>query len=502
MNFLPAILLLFIARFTESANILALVGSAFKSHHLWDQVIFDELVQRNHSLTILTVQNEVPKSTANTKYIQIEEALKPVDYSKLSEEYGSYKIIMHFYEIQLKTCLGVRRTNFDKLKTTLTSKTYDLILYDSSNGDCLIKFTELFPEIPVISLSATKINNFEKSKTGVVPHFSSAYGSHMGVFQRFNNLGLYNFESFYRTYIVENIITQLMQISDLEKLRNRIKVELLGINLLTDNVASLPQHVIPVAGLHIQKSLDYPEFNDILNDDKFLGNILISLNVNATKDLQEIVEVAKNFEKYKFLVKLENKLLTKEKVPSNVLLSEWFPQQTILHHSRTAGFIIRGGALSIQEAIYFSVPTIIYPISLDHFRNAKYAEDQGFSQTISSIKELSQAIESLLKSNSFKTKVVNQSKLFKSGESKPLDKAIWWIEHVLANPDLVFKSPADDRFFIIQNSLDIYCFFVSLFVLFLFNFIYNLRKAKSAKKTAKKEAKLSKLKTKKNGKRE
>lgn len=147
-------------------------------------MIFDELVRRNHSLTILTVQNEVPESTANRSYIQIKDALRPVDYEKLSEEYGSYKIIMHFYEIQLRTCLGIRRTNFDKIKTSLISKEYDLILYDSTNGDCLIKFTELFPELPVISLSATKINNFEKSRTGVVPHFSSAYGSHMGIFER------------------------------------------------------------------------------------------------------------------------------------------------------------------------------------------------------------------------------------------------------------------------------------------------------------------------------
>lgn len=319
-------------------------------------------------MTILTVQGKVPESTDAKTYFQFENALSPVDYSKLSEKYGSYKIIMHFYEIQLKTCLGIRRNDFDKLKKSLKQKNYDLILYDSSNGDCLIKFTELFPEIPVISLSATKINNFEKSKTGIVPHFSSDYGSHMGLFQRFNNLALYNFESFYRKYIAENIITQMMEISDLEKLRNRVRIELLGINLLTDNVASIPQHVIPVAGLHIQKNLSNPKFETILNDKKFRGNILVSLNVNTTNDLQEISKVAQNFPNYKFLVKLENKLLLKEKVLDNIYLSEWFPQQSILSHSRTEGFIIRGGALSIQEAIYFAVPTIIYPISLDHFR--------------------------------------------------------------------------------------------------------------------------------------
>lgn len=160
----------------------------------------------------------------------------------------------------------------------------------------------------------------------------------------------------------------MMQISDLEKLRNRIKVELLGINLLTDNTASLPQHVIPVAGLHIQKSFENPEYEEILSDQRFVGNFLISLNVNSSNALADIVSMAKSFPDYKFLVKLENKLLTRERVPFNVILNEWFPQQSILHHSRTAGFIIRGGALSIQEAIYFSVPTIIFPISLDHFR--------------------------------------------------------------------------------------------------------------------------------------
>lgn len=131
------------------------------------------------------------------------------------------------------------------------------------------------------------------------------------------------------------------------------------------------------------------------------------------------------------------------------------------------------------------------------FQNAKYAEDQGFSQTISNIQELPQSIDSLLKSDSFKANVIRQTKLFKSSESMPLNKAMWWIEHVLANPDLVFRSPADDRFFIVQNSLDIYCFYVALCVMFIFNIVYNLRKAKDVENAIKKEAK---HKNRKNGK--
>lgn len=95
--------------------------------------------------------------------------------------------------------------------------------------------------------------------------------------------------------------------------------------------------------------------------------------------------------------------------------------------------------------------------------------------------------------------MIQQTKLFKSVESKPLFKAIWWIEHVLDNPDLVFKSPADDRFFIVQNSLDIYCFFVAVCVMFIFNVVYNLRRAKSSKNISKKDAK---QKVRKNGKKD
>jgi UDP:flavonoid glycosyltransferase YjiC (YdhE family) len=57
-----------------------------------------------------------------------------------------------------------------------------------------------------------------------------------------------------------------------------------------------------------------------------------------------------------------------EPVPSNVIVADWVPQLEVLEKADL--FITHGGLSSVREAIYFSVPMIVFPYGMDQPGNA------------------------------------------------------------------------------------------------------------------------------------
>lgn len=66
-------------------------------------------------------------------------------------------------------------------------------------------------------------------------------------------------------------------------------------------------------------------------------------------------------------------------MPANIKLSSWLPQQDLLGHPKVRLFITHGGLLSIQEAVYHSVPLIVLPVFADQPINAKKAHQDGYA---------------------------------------------------------------------------------------------------------------------------
>lgn len=64
-------------------------------------------------------------------------------------------------------------------------------------------------------------------------------------------------------------------------------------------------------------------------------------------------------------------------LPSNVVVSKWFPQVDILGHPNCVLFITHGGIHSTEEAIYYGVPMLAISIFGDQLYNSIMMQTRG-----------------------------------------------------------------------------------------------------------------------------
>lgn len=87
----------------------------------------------------------------------------------------------------------------------------------------------------------------------------------------------------------------------------------------------------------------------------------------------------------------------------------------------------------------------------------------------------------LLTNTTYSENAIRMSKAYQDQKEKPLDRAIWWIEWILRNPNAeYFKSPAINLGFFVENSFDIFLFTilaaVALLLLLVFFLFYLIKR--------------------------
>jgi UDP:flavonoid glycosyltransferase YjiC (YdhE family) len=89
----------------------------------------------------------------------------------------------------------------------------------------------------------------------------------------------------------------------------------------------------------------------------------------------------KVFEKlpYRVLWKFEASVDENE-LPSNVKISDWFPQQDVLGHEKLLAFVSHGGALSTLETVFHGVPAVLIPVCFDQDIIAEKARLDGYGE--------------------------------------------------------------------------------------------------------------------------
>lgn len=104
----------------------------------------------------------------------------------------------------------------------------------------------------------------------------------------------------------------------------------------------------------------------------------------------------------------------------------------------------------------------------------------GVSEQISfanlNTNELRSKLENVLYNPSFKNKMAIRSRLLRDQPEKPIDRAVWWVEYILRNPDAShLRTPTIELGFLRSNSLDMYALLYTGFILVIIALFFLIR---------------------------
>merc|ERR1712173_483980 len=139
--------------------------------------------------------------------------------------------------------------------------------------------------------------------------------------------------------------------------------------------------------------------------------------------------------------------------------------QDILAHPNLKAFITHGGQSSFQEALCHQKPILVIPVCEDQPINAKESERIGFgiSHPYADLNEkgLYKDLKEVLENPKYLANARKHGAMLNDQINKPLDRAIWWIEHIMRHPKLYEgKSPVHKLYWFQYLLLDVLAFFL------------------------------------------
>ncbi|XP_055533264.1 UDP-glucosyltransferase 2-like [Wyeomyia smithii] len=467
----------------SAANILYIHGVASPSHFIWHRTLMYGLAAKGHNVTALSV--DVEKPPANVTFIKLEGVYEAFDEeeTELHDFFSMagmnpFAMQSMFNEYVISGCtFSLRTKGLRQILDYPDNFKFDLIIHDYLQGPCLSALVHYkFGRPPVIAatgfhgLTTTTPMSGAYSYSGMVPNHEYDAPERMTYCQRFVNFLSNHWEELTWRYKVTPAVDKLIRqvipdIPDVRLFEKDTRIILLNSNpIIQYSEPSMP-NVISVGGMQIIKPKKLPEDIQSVVEKSPNGAILFSLGTNLRSDLLgkeriiEILSAMKQFPQYQFLWKFESDSMPVE-VPENVYIRKWMPQNDLLAHANVKLFITHSGLLSTQEAVWHGVPMIGFPVFADQNRNINYCSEQGVGKRLSIInvnrKELADAIREVMTDKRYRDNMAQLSKIFRDQKEHPLDRAIWWVEWVLRNPDSrILQSNAVNLSWAAKYSFDV-----------------------------------------------
>ncbi|XP_012525219.3 UDP-glycosyltransferase UGT5 [Monomorium pharaonis] len=236
-------------------------------------------------------------------------------------------------------------------------------------------------------------------------------------------------------------------------------------------------NVIFYHGFHIAKVLDpLPKNIQEFLDDAKEGFIYVSLGTMVkwedlpNNTLESFIE-AFSVLPYKVVWKFDPDLLPRKY--KNILALNWVSQQSILAHPNIKLFIYQGGLQSTEEALYYGVPLIGFPILWDQVYQVRNIVKLGIGIHLQ-IDNLSKeiivaAVHEVTNTKRYKDQIKYVSRLYRDTPYNSLQNAVRWIEYVIRQNGTPFlRDSLGDKPWYQRHDWDIIAFLVIvLFIAFL-----------------------------------
>ncbi|KAK2816176.1 hypothetical protein Q7C36_022447 [Tachysurus vachellii] len=498
------ILLLSLSEMTHSGNVLVLPGEYSHWHNM--RVIVEELMDRNHSVTVLT-HSASPTLKHGQKerfnFVSFKVDMEQQEADAVSQNLinlwmdqnitGLQKLALFWDVISgMSRFTEIVCDNMFKkdLVTSLKESRFDVLLYDPMMP-CADLMADVLDLPLVMSLRISFAYTLERlcGQMPAPPSYVPAAATqghltdHMDFTERLENMLL---------YIIHTAMIKLHSMLSFDKHLTKItgkpttlcdtmsKADIWLIRTYWD--FEYPRPLLPnfkfVGGLHCKPAKPLPkdmeDFVQSSGDDGIVVFSLGSMIKNLTKERANTIATA--------LGQIPQKVLWRyigekpETLAPNTRLYDWIPQNDLLGHPKTKAFITHGGTNGIYEAIYHGVPMVGLPLFADQPDNINHMTTKGAAVMLDfnkmRSKDLKQALDDVINNPSYKESMMRLSRIHHDQPMKPLDQAVYWIEYVMRNKGAKhLRVEAHNLTWYQYHCLDVAAFLLSVIALVVFIFV-------------------------------
>ncbi|XP_035699599.1 UDP-glucuronosyltransferase 2C1-like [Branchiostoma floridae] len=307
--------------------------------------------------------------------------------------------------------------------------------------------------IPHVAISSDGGTFFDKIATGVplplsyIPTVESPFTDQMTFLQRVENAWFFGLSTILKSWIYGYVYNDLVRnyISDNETIQSVTSRTDLWL-YQSDTVLGFPSPSMPsmvqVGGLTVRTGVQLSEdLEDFMQSSGDAGVIVVSFGSMVHAMSMEKKEMFTTV-----FARLRQKVVWRyvgEKpagLGNNTKLMSWLPQNDLLAHPRTRAFVNHAGLNGVYEALYHGVPMVCLPLFGEQPSTAARVAARGMGEmldfrTVTS-DQLYQAILRVLTNNSFSDTAARLSRLHRDQPQSPMERAVWWIEHVIKHGGL------------------------------------------------------------------
>ncbi|PZC71193.1 hypothetical protein B5X24_HaOG200288 [Helicoverpa armigera] len=433
----------------HAAKILAVFPVPSISHQVVFRPLTQELARRGHEVTVITPDPVFPKGEAPANLTEIDVHFTYEEWEKLykitsaadsdliKQMRGAFSMIVDVFEIQMKV---------DEVQKLLKEK-FDLILVEACARPAIV-LSHVF-KVPLIQVSSFGPMNFNVETVGSAWH-PLLYPVNLS--KRVYNLTMWEkVLELWNFYKLENVMREVEyeenkmtrrlfgpNVPTINELQNNVDMLFLNVHPVWEGNRPVPPSVIYMGGMHQKPVKELPE--DLKNylDSSKNGVIYISFGTNVKPSLlppdrMKILLKVLSQQPYDVLWKWD-----KDDLPgrtSNIRISKWLPQSDLLRHPKIKVFITQGGLQSTDEAITAGVPLIGVPILGDQWYNVEKYEHHkiGVRLDLETLTEekFQKAINNVIGDERYRENIIKLGKVMFDQPQPPLERAVWWTEHVL-----------------------------------------------------------------------
>ncbi|XP_063913091.1 UDP-glucosyltransferase 2-like [Zophobas morio] len=472
--------LLFIGT-ANCANILGVFMYPSITHQMVYYKVMRELSLRGHQVTMVTPDPVNNPALTNLTEIDIRCAYDVLEEKYVQEMFFKdltlYEIMRNFYEfLEIVADRELSSPGFKKLLGG-HNRTFDLILVELMHP-VMHALSGKF-KAPVIGILSMSIYSAQYDAVGNVNHpvlypdlVINLPAGALTLWEKVQSLAFFVWHSLYYQNVVLPKADKLAKkhfgdVAHISEYEKSISMFLLNRHYQMQSLRANVPAVVEMLPMEYHSPKPLPNDLQKILDDSKTGVVYFSLGTNVKMSLLE-PQIRDNI--LQALAELPYLVLLKcdvdlPKLPTNVVIRNWFPQKDLLAHSKIKVFVTQGGLHSLEETVSREVPIVGIPFYADQPENIRQFVALGIGEQINptsiTARKLKEVIVKVAGSKMYKDNIKKLRGVVFDKPKSGLEDAIWWCEYVIRHGDTKhFQNPAVHMSWFTYLFLDVVVFMI------------------------------------------